>query len=280
MRGDYLNKAKAILFSIIVFIVTFTIRYYIFHFRGFAGPGDFWGSLVMARNVLQGLDPYTGAHDSTYPFTAGLIALPFTPLADRLAGAVYFSLISAILAGALIFHTGQLWRLLMFFSVPFVYAMEWTQWSPLITAAWFIPALAPLMVIIKPQIALPIFLNRFRKAGFGYIAAVIVLVVSLTISPGWPIHWWNLAKGYQYYIPLLMPGGFLLPLAVLNISDKCARLLLAMSILPFCTRYDLLPLFIIPETPLQMIFLRNNLACTNECRDVVLGRVNIYTSGS
>jgi hypothetical protein len=247
-------KIKAIISSILVFIATFTIRFFLLHLNdGFSGPGDFVGALVLARNVLQGIDPYTGIHFVPYPLPAGLIALPFTPLPDRLAGTLFFSLTAAILAGAVTWKTGQLWRLLMLFSLPFVVAMKWTQWSPLITAAWFIPVLAPLMMIVKPQIALPVFINRW--AGYGYGAAAIVLVVSFIISPGWPVRWLSLTKGYEYSFPLLLPGGFLLALSLLNISNKRARMLMAMAVLPVRATYDLVPLFIIPETPLQMIVL-------------------------
>ena len=253
LYGVKMYKAKAIIASILVFTATFTIRNFVLGYYGNAGPGDFEGALTLARNILLGLDPYTGVNFVPYPLPAGLIALPFTLLSDRLAGTLFFSLSAAILAGALTWKTGQLWRLLMLFSLPFVIAMECTQWSPLITAAWFIPVLAPLMVIVKPQIALPVFLNRW--AGYGYAAAGFVLVVSLIISPVWPVHWVSLLMGYDYVIPLLLPGGFLLALCLLNISDRRARLLLAMAVLPVRATYDLVPLFIIPETPVQMLVL-------------------------
>lgn len=251
--GINLNQTKGIISAIIIFLTTFTARFFFLHFKGSSGPGDFVGALMLARNMLKGANPYTGVQIVPYPLPAGLIALPFALLPDRLAGTLFFSITAAILAGALSWKTGQLWRLLMFFSVPFVVAMEWTQWSPLITAAWFIPALAPLMLVIKPQIALPIFINR--RAGFGYLAAAIVLVISLFISPSWPVRWLSLVRGYQYLIPILLPGGFLLALSLLNISDKRARLLLAIAVLPLRATYDLVTLFIIPETPVQMIVL-------------------------
>ena len=246
-------KAKAIIASMLVFVATFIIRNFILGYYGYSGPGDFVGVLTLARNMLQGQVPYYGINFVPYPLPAGLIALPFTLLPDRLAGTLFFSLSAAILAGAVTWKTGQLWRLLMLFSLPFVIAMEHTQWSPLITAAWYIPVLAPLMVIIKPQIALPVFLNRW--AGSGYAIAGILLIVSLVISPGWPIRWVGLLKDYEHVFPLLLPGGFLLLLCLLNLSDKRARLLLFMAILPVRATYDLVPLFIIPETPFQMLVL-------------------------
>ena len=234
-------------------MATFTVRYSVFHFRGFAGAGDFMGSLVLARNILLKLDPYNGIRFIPYPLPAGMLALPFALLGDRVAGTLFISLSTAILAGVMILKTGQTWRLLMLFSLQFAHALEWAQWSPLITAAWFIPVIAPLMVIVKPQIALPIFVNHW--AGWGYLIAIIVLFVSLIISPRWPINWLNLITGYEFIIPLLLPGGFLLALSILNISSKHARLLLAMAVLPARAPYDLLPLFIIPKTPVQMITL-------------------------
>jgi hypothetical protein len=245
--------AKTLLSAAVVFLATFSIRYFLLHYKGSVGPGDFVGPLAIARNLLQGLKPYSGIGFVPYPLPAGLIALPFTLAPDRLAGTLFFSVTAAILAGAVVYRTGQLWRLLLVFSVPFVVAMEWTQWSVLITAAWYIPVLAPLMLLIKPQTALPVFLNRW--GNFGYAIAVIVLVISLLVSPSWPRDWLNLSLDYQYLIPLFLPGGFLLALALLNFRNKRARLLLAMAVLPFRATYDLVPLFIIPETPLQMIIL-------------------------
>jgi len=246
-------KKLALVSGLFVFLMTFSIRYFFLHYKGSVGPGDFVGPLVIARNLLQGLKPYSGISFVPYPLPAGLIALPFTLAPDRLAGTLFFSVTVAILAGAVVYQTGQLWRLLLLFSVPFVVAMEWTQWSVLITAAWYIPVLAPLMLIVKPQTALPIFINRW--GSFGYAIAFIVLAISFIISPGWLVEWLRLAKDYQYLIPILLPGGFLLALSVFNFRDRRARLLLAIAVLPFRATYDLVPLFIIPETPIQMILL-------------------------
>lgn len=247
------HRAKAILSAVVIFLATFSIRYFLLHYKGSVGGGDFVGPLAIARNLLQGLPPYGGIDFVPYPLPAGLVALPFTVAPDRLAGTLFLSITAAILAGAVVYKTGQFWRLLLFFSLPFVVAMEWTQWSVLITAAWYIPVLAPLMVLMKPQTALPVFLNRW--GNYGYAIAALVLLVSLLISPSWPMDWLGLSGDYQYLIPLLMPGGFLLLLAVFNLQDRRARLLLAMAVLPFRATYDLVPLFIIPETPLQMIIL-------------------------
>ncbi len=248
-----LLTAKAVTSAVIVLLSTFFIRYFLLHYKGSVGGGDFVGPLAIARNLLQGLEPFSGIADVPYPLPAGLIALPFSLVPDRLAGTIFFSLTAAILAGVVVYKTGQLWRLLLFFSLPFVVAMEWTQWSVLITAAWYVPVLAPLMLLIKPQTALPIFINRW--GSFGYALALFVLAISFIISPNWLVSWLKLAREYQYLIPLLLPGGFLLSLSLINICDKRARLLLAIAVLPFRATYDLVPLFIIPKTPVQMILL-------------------------
>lgn len=250
-----MSKSKAIVSGIIVFLVVLTLRRFVINFRGFITPGDFIHSLTLAHNILRGLNPYAGVESVPYPLPAGILAIPFSFLPNRLAGDLFISLSSGLLAGTMIWKTGQWWRLLLFFSVPFHNALEWTQWSPLVTTAWFIPALAPLLFFIKPQITIPVLLTKFRKAGKGYFIAILVVAASFIISPSWPIHWWKLAQNYDYNILLLMPAGFLILLAVFKLSDQRAQLLLLMTILPFRSQYDVLSLFIIPENPWQMIIL-------------------------
>jgi hypothetical protein len=126
------------------------------------------------------------------------------------------------------------------------------QWSPLIAAAWFLPALAPLLVLIKPQLALPIAMVRRSRAGL--IIATGVLATSLVIYPQWPMRWLSMASGYVGVFPIAaLPFGPLLLLAFLRINYEPARLLAFMSAMPFRGAYDLTALSLIPQTQRQMI---------------------------
>lgn len=237
----------------VVGVTVFLVRFRVINYRGFAGAGDFGGALLLARNVLAGNSPYAGFTDVPYPVPAGLIALPFSSLDDRFAASLFIALSCGLLAAAIVTRTGQPWRLLMFLSLPFAHALEWAQWSPLVAAAWYLPVLAPLVLIIKPQVALPVAMLRTSRAGLAL--AGLVFASSVLISPDWPARWLDLISGYEYIIPMLTPWGFLLASLVLNLRDEKARLLLAMSILPARGPYDLLPLFLFPGSAVQMILM-------------------------
>jgi len=128
------------------------------------------------------------------------------------------------------------------------------QWSPLITAAWYFPLLAPLLVLVKPQTALPIALNRLTWRGI--LLALAVLAISLAVYPEWPLRWVQMIGEYQQVIPAMMlPLGPFLLLAVLFPRDPRARLLLFMSVLPLRAEYDLVPLFLVPSSKRQMVVL-------------------------
>ena len=220
------------------------------------GAGDFHSALDIARSLLSRQDPYGFAPTALtvpYPLPAALFGLPLLAMPPAVAAAVFFGFSAALLSYGIL-RADQPWRLLLFFSSSIVGAAMWAQWSPLITAAWFFPILAPLLVLVKPQIALPVALNRLTWRGL--LLASIVLTISLVVYPGWPLQWIQMTQDYQRIIPVLMlPLGPLLLLAALFPRDPRARLLLLMSVLPMRADYDLLPLFLVPSTRRQMLIL-------------------------
>lgn len=243
---------KAVVASLIIFSVTFMARYR-FNFRGYMSAGDFGGALLLARNILNGLPPYTGFTDVPYPIVAGFWAIPFTLFNNRLAGTLFIALSYALLTFIVIHRTGQTWRLLMFLAKPFAHALEWAQWSPLIMATWYLPILTPVMVLIKPQIALPLAINRPNVRGI--VIAGAILVLSLVLFPLWPQQWLSMTQGYQYIIPVLLPWGGLLMLSLLAWPREKAKLLTTMAFFPVRGAYDLTLLFIFPDSLIQMIIL-------------------------
>jgi len=218
------------------------------------GPGDFNWALITARDLLSGRDPYNftaTAFSVPYPLPVALFGLPLVWLSDAFAAAVFFGITSALLAyGILRFDTP--WRLLCFVSFPFVYALMFAQWSPFITASWFFPAMAPLLTLVKPQLALPIALTKYSRVGILFAAGV--LIFSLMVYPTWPIKWLSMTTHYAYVIPVMtLPFGPLLLLAFFRLRYPQAKLLACMSLLPFRGAYDLLPLSIIPQSKFQIV---------------------------
>lgn len=254
------ERNRVIVTAAIIFFFVFISRYWIIDGFGIQDPtrgGDFGGALMIARNIVNLRNPYTDLPNIffsvPYPLTAGVFALPFVVFNDHLASTLFLSVSVALMATVIVQRTGQPWRLMMLFSAPFIAVLKFAQWSPLIVAAWYIPILAPLMAVIKPQIALPVAINRMSKIGI-LIAGCLVLI-SLVIYPAWPVCWLKLSGDYEYFIPILLSGGFLLALSVLKWRHERARLLAGMAVLPARGAYDLLVLFIIPENIWQMAIL-------------------------
>jgi hypothetical protein len=145
-------------------------------------------------------------------------------------------------------RAGEGWRLAtILLSGPFWIAVIVSQWSPLIVASWYIPVLAPLLVLIKPQTALPIAAAR-KPSRWGLLIASVVLLLSLLVDATWPFRYLSLIGPYQSTFPILtLPLGPLLILAVFCWRDEKARLLLLMAVMPLRTIYDFLGLWLVPE---------------------------------
>lgn len=222
----------------------------------YQGPGDFNWALDTARALLAGRDPYAftpSALQVPYPLPVALFGLPFIGLPGPWAGALFFGLASGLLAYGIL-RSGEAWRLLVFLTFPYLYALIFAQWSPLVAAAWFFPLLAPLLVLVKPHIALPVALNRLTWRGA--LLAAGVLLGSLIIVPDWPWRWLGMLGDYESLIPALtLPWGPLLLLALLRWRDERARLVLGMGLLPLRGAYDLTALWLVPRSLRQMLAL-------------------------
>jgi hypothetical protein len=216
--------------------------------------GDFalW-PVRAARDILTGMDPYSYQIEDwevSYPLTAALIAIPFAPFRDDIAGALFISLSSTLMALALT-KDGQYWRLMAFLSVPYISSVMTVQWGPLMVAAAVYPHLLPFS-LAKPQIGLAIV--GYKKPSLLGIALSIALVgLTIVIQPDWPIKWLASVNEYRGFIPLMQPFGFVLLLALFRWRDPSARLLLLMAILPKRAEYDMLPLWLIPNSRRAML---------------------------
>jgi hypothetical protein len=222
----------------------------------YPGPGDFNWALDTATALMQGKDPYAFEPSSLkvpYPLPVALFGAPFIALPKPLAAAIFFGASSGLLAYGIL-RSGEPWRLAVLASFPYIYALLFAQWSPLIAASWFFPALAPLLVLVKPKIALPVALNRLTRRGVAFAGGV--LLVSLLIYPSWPWRWLEMTGEYARIVPLLtLPFGPMLAFALVRWRDERARLLAAMSVLPFRGVYDLVALWLVPRSLHQAFLL-------------------------
>lgn len=226
---------------------------------GSGGAADFHYSLWLARDWLAGKDPYLpyklnlDPFAVPYPFTAVLLAIPFTWLPDNIAASVFLGIGSGILAW-LILNNPNNWYLLLFLSWPFVNNLIFAQWAPYAVSMFFTPNLI-LMVLTKPQIALP-FALTLKPNRFGLLLAGGLLVVSIVLYPSWPMDWLKTIHNFIGYPPLFfLPLGPLILLALIRYRDKRSWMLVLMAAMPQRMVYDQLGVLLVAENPKQLIFL-------------------------
>lgn len=235
------------------------------------GAGDFTFPWIAARALLDGREPYAAVLAESpyrsgffYPLPAAVIALPFAMLPATLAGAFFIGVGFAWLSYRLL-ASGR-WRLLVLTSAPALFAVLAVQWSPLLTAAALTgPALA--LAIAKPNIGVALAAAMVpgaprpaRLVITTAAGAALLLGISLSVRPDWPMHWLAVlagdTAGTQYRAPILTPYGCLAALAILRWRRPEARLLVALA----CVgqngfMYDQLPLLLVPSSPLQAVAL-------------------------
>jgi len=221
------------------------------------GAGDFAPALNAARDLLAGSDPYghpPGPYNIPYPLPAAMLAISITWLTNFVAGGVFFGMSSGILAW-LILRYGKPWQLLLFLSWPFLYALLYAQWAPLILCLYFAPAFLPVL-LMKPQTALPLALTQ-RPSWLGVGLTLSVGITSLVIYPSWPLVWLGQISTYQGIIPLLfvLPLGPLMLSALLRYRDREAWLLMLTAAMPQRVLYDQMALFLIAGNRLEMLIL-------------------------
>lgn len=206
------------------------------------GLPDLAWPFIGAARLLVGQNPYGGVYPLDlglyYPLPALMLLTPLIPLGLPLATAVFIFLSVFLLA-----YARPPWPI--FLSAPFVLAVLWGQWAPLLTAAALLPAAAPL-ALCKPNMGLPALL--YKPTWGKLIGCAVVGLVSLIILPTWPLDWLRGLKEHQNVTPLLvLPFGPLLLLLVRRWREKDARLILALACLP--QRFpDMLLLWIVPST--------------------------------
>jgi hypothetical protein len=246
-------------------LLGFVLSFAGLHQRGF-GASDFSWPLRAAERVAHGENPYTDPRNMSgpypfhapfyYPIHAAIVAIPFSAFEPYTAGALFFGVSSALLAFGLWKKPNERFRFLLFFSASFWWASRVAQWSPLLMASVYLPALLPVM-LAKPNLGSLAFFasGPTLKRVVGLLAP---LVVSLILFPFWPQGWLNsLAYNTSHYSPIrVLPLGPVLLLAVLRWREQGARILLLAAFVPqLLFFYDQLFLWLIPRSWRSGLFM-------------------------
>jgi hypothetical protein len=205
------------------------------------GISDFTPLWYGARMLLQGQNPYLliGPHGLietptplVYPAPAFVSVIPLTVFSFHTAAAVFVFLSTALLAWGI---TADGWhRLPIFPSVAFLTSAQLGQWSILMTAALFIPAVA-LVAVAKPQASLPVVgstsSRRTLLAAAG--GGLILVATSFWLLPDWPREWLKLIGSTDYFTPpILRVGGVLVALVLVRWRRQEAWLIFIAACMP------------------------------------------------
>jgi len=222
---------------------------------------DFTWHWRAARALLAGENPYLVIRDTgPYPFSSGyyyplpaaFIALPVAWLSAPDSQVASVAIWTALLAFAVTYDGW--YRLPMFLSAGFFWAVVSGQIAPLLTVGCLLPAFQ-VLAIAKPNLGLAIFAYRPSR---WVVAAGVLGLIALVFVPTWPLDWRNALASDPgvHLIPLLAPGGFLVLALLLRWRRPETRLLLTLACVPQSLAfYDALPLLLIPRTFRQSLVL-------------------------
>ncbi len=245
---ELMRLFRAISIGLICFILSYL-------FRGifYPGPGDLWQALAPAFDFLAGRTPFSRPVHALYvpsPLTIIPLGLLFTALPDRINSAAFVGLSCAWLA----WHFQRpSWRLISFLSLPMLENVQYSQYLPLVIAL-SLSHLAPLALLIKPNVAIPLVLT-FKSHRVAWILAIAIFALSLILFGIWPITWLHLLVPYQGFIPLLTFPGVLIATVLLFRRDRPAWLLVLLAAMPQRGIYDLLALSLLPSQRREMLVL-------------------------
>jgi hypothetical protein len=192
--------------------------------------------------VIQPTGPYPFDAPLFYPLPALFVFVPLAWLPAPVAAGVFMAVSTALLVFG-ITRDGYA-RLPLLASVPFLNAVIWPQWAPLIAAAALLPGTMPL-ALAKPSIGLAAFAARGTWRNAALCAAV--LAFSLLILPSWPLDWLAAVRRHGGLIPLLYLPGPLVLVALVRWRDWRGRLLAVLAVVPQIS-YDSLLAWLVPQT--------------------------------
>ena len=225
---------------------------------------DFDPIRLGARLLWRGESPYQigpGARyywnfPLLYPMPAVLLAAPLNGLGLLAERATFVFVAAATLA--YVSTRRQWWPLLAFASASFLHAASFAQWSPLLLAAWYAPALG-FVLMAKPNVGGTVLAGaESRKAlAVSVAGCAIILAASFVARPTWFGEWLDSIRGQEHIRPFILSWlGAPLLLAALRWRRPEARLLLALAVFPQNpTIYDALLLFAVADTPREALVL-------------------------
>jgi hypothetical protein len=208
-----------------------------------------------ARVLAQGANPYEMIGPERpiyfgwplyYPLPAILVVSPLAAVPIHLAR----SLFVGAAVGSFVYASTRdgAARLALLASVPMLHAVQLAQWSPLLSAMYFLPGLAWLSVA-KPNIGLALLAAspsgkavRIAAAGGG-----LLVLLRLRAPSGWVGYWLDAIRDAPHIAaPVTRAGGPLLLLALLRWRRPEARLLAALACVPQTPCfYEALPVLLV-----------------------------------
>jgi len=221
--------------------------------------GDFSLVWFAARSMLHGISPYPLVgpgltfeldYPLLYPGTAFVAAMPLAALPQAAAVTVFMWISTALLVYGM---TADSWhRLPILVSLTFLFNVTAAQWTILMTAAVFMPALC-FFVPVKPQAGVPIVASASAPRAWIALAAgfLILVAVSVLLLPSWPREWLALVAQRSGHMspPILRLGGPLIALVLIRWRRREAWLILTMACVPQTWDwYNALPLLTVAAT--------------------------------
>jgi len=218
-------------------------------------PSDFAQLWYGARALLAGENPYDVVGPGRafpwpfpllYPLTALVAAVPFAAIPLRFANVLWVACGTAILAWGV--SREGLWtpKLWVFASWSYFAAVHLAQWSPVLTAAAFVPW-AGFALAAKPTLGAALFVAYPNRRSL--ISALVLVLTSIVVFPSWPFSWIQALHGTSHMsapVAHLSVGGPLILLSLLKWRRPEARLLAALACVPQTTLvYEAVPLFLV-----------------------------------
>lgn len=252
---------QRLLAASLVGLASGVVVWLLFLYRPDTTASDFDIVWLGARALLARRDPFEVVRSVWpwplhYPVPSLLAVAPLAPLPRAVARVLFAALTSGLLA--YVVTRRAMWPLWMFASGAFVHALRSVQWSPFLCAVALIPW-ARGFLVLKPSVGLALAARIRNVRDFLWLAGGSAAIVALSFLawPGWLPHWLAAIRDAPHVIaPVMRPGGFLLLLALVRWRQADARMLAALALVPQTAwLYEALPLFLIPGSRRQMVWL-------------------------